>query len=164
MGNIKATPSHLPYFLLTLVFSNPKTPKKNPLQTKLSISCKKENRKMKMVMHATLFFGSTENLSLYLLDLVIVFMMSLIVECLSHTRFISSQSNNWIAGVIQVGLYGIRISLAYLVMLAVMMSNATFVVAVAGYTLGFLIFGSRVFDKSDNESYQKPSDLPPLNC
>ncbi|CAI9776427.1 unnamed protein product [Fraxinus pennsylvanica] len=118
-----------------------------------------------MGMHTTFFFGGTGNSILYLLDLVIVFMMSLIVECLSHTRFISSESNNWIAGVIQVGLYGIRISLAYLVMLAVMMSGvATFVVAVVGYTLGFLIFGSRVFDKSDTESYQKPSDLPPLNC
>nr|GMD49987.1 copper transporter 1-like [Ipomoea batatas] len=105
---------------------------------------------------------SSESLEMYVFNLVSVFVLSLLVECLSHTRFVSSETDNVVAGLVQTGLYGARITMAYLVMLAVMSFNVgVLLVAVGGYTLGFLVFGSRVFDRSE---YQKAFDLPPLTC
>ncbi|KAI3461553.1 hypothetical protein Pfo_018216 [Paulownia fortunei] len=119
-----------------------------------------------MEFRMTFFLGKgPESLGLYLVDLVIVFMLCLLVEWLSHTRFLSnSNTNNVRVGLIQTGLYGVRMTMAYLVMLAVMSFNAEILfAAVAGYSVGFLVFGSRVFDR-DEMGYEKPSDLPPLNC
>ncbi|KAL8027122.1 hypothetical protein ABFS82_14G071700 [Erythranthe guttata] len=99
----------------------------------------------------TAFFSRTrpENLGLYLVDLVMVFILSMIVEWLSHTaRFlsISSNTNNVRVGLLQTGLYGVRMAMAYLVMLSVMSFNAGILfAAVAGYTVGFLIFGRIIF-------------------
>lgn len=105
---------------------------------------------------------NSESLEMYVLNLVSVFVLSLLVEWLSHTRFVSSEMDNVVAGFVQTTLYGARILMAYLVMLAVMSFNVgVLLVAVAGYTVGFLVFGSRVFDRSE---YHKASDLPPLNC
>ncbi|KAH7838998.1 hypothetical protein Vadar_033552 [Vaccinium darrowii] len=109
---------------------------------------------------------STESLTSYLLDLGSVFLLSMLVECLSHTRFINSIANDVVAGLLQSVLYGVRIGLAYLVMLLVMSCNVgIFLAAVAGFSAGFLLFGSRVFRKSETVGmYQKSTDLPPLNC
>ncbi|KAI5675077.1 hypothetical protein M9H77_06027 [Catharanthus roseus] len=105
------------------------------------------------------------NIMMYVFDLLSAFLMPMLVEWLSHTRFIKPETNNVVAGLIQTSLYSIRITLAYFVMLYVMSFDVwIFVLAVAGYTFGFLIFGSRVFNKHESELYQKPSDLPPLNC
>ncbi|ESR49908.1 hypothetical protein CICLE_v10033440mg, partial [Citrus x clementina] len=53
------------------------------------------------------------------------------------------------AGLIQTLLLAIKVGLAFLVMLAIMSFNGgVFLVAVAGHTFGFFIFGSRVFNKS----------------
>ena len=120
-----------------------------------------------MVTHMTFFWGknSTETLYSYMVDLISVFMLSMLVECLSHTGFIHSSMNDIVAGLLQTLMYGVRIGLAYLVMLSVMSFNVgILIVAVAGYSVGFLIFGSRVFDKSRTGMYKIPADLPPLNC
>ncbi|KAA8543809.1 hypothetical protein F0562_022014 [Nyssa sinensis] len=117
----------------------------------------------KMMMHPTFFWGkSTGSFSSYVLDLIAVFVLSMLVEWLSHVRLIHTSKSNVNAGLLQTLMYGIRMGLAYLVMLAVMSFNlGILLAAVAGYSVGFLIFGSRVFDKSP---YENPSDLPPLNC
>ncbi|KAK4408590.1 Copper transporter 1 [Sesamum angolense] len=121
----------------------------------------------KMEVRMTFFLGKgTESIGLYVVDLSTVFVLSLLVEWLSHTRFLSSYSdaNDVRVGFVQTWLYGVRITMAYVVMLAVMSFNAGILfAAVAGYSVGFLVFGSRVFDKEEIR-YQKPSDLPPLNC
>ncbi|KAL8525652.1 hypothetical protein ACS0TY_015045 [Phlomoides rotata] len=119
-----------------------------------------------MDSHMSFFIGKgSESLVLYLVDLVIVFTVSLLVEWLSHTTFLSnySEKDNFGVGQVQTGLYGVRMTMAYVVMLAVMSFDAGILfVAVAGYSVGFLVFGSRVFEK-DEFGYHQP-DLPPLNC
>ncbi|KAL6974994.1 hypothetical protein U1Q18_041762 [Sarracenia purpurea var. burkii] len=120
----------------------------------------------------TFFWGknrslsSSDNLDSYILDLVWVFLLSMLVECLSHTRLISSAGfNDVAAGLLQTLMYGARIGVAYLVMLAVMSFNVgALIAAVAGYSVGFLVFGSRVFRKPETAMYGKPTDLPPLSC
>ncbi|EOY33887.1 Copper transporter, putative [Theobroma cacao] len=101
----------------------------------------------------------------YFLGLIWVFLLSLMVERLSHTRFIKPGSNHVTAGLLQTVMYAIRVALAYLVMLAVMSFNVgVFVASVAGYAVGFLVYGSRVFRKSEFGPFEEPSDIPPLNC
>ncbi|KAL2486428.1 Copper transporter 6 [Abeliophyllum distichum] len=70
-------------------------------------------------------------------------------------------------GLLQTLMYAIRIALAYIVMLAVMSFNGgVFLVAVAGHTVGFFVFGSRVFKKQSPppEVLGKTSDLPRMSC
>ncbi|KAG5515193.1 hypothetical protein RHGRI_036286 [Rhododendron griersonianum] len=121
-----------------------------------------------MNSHMTFIWGknSKESLISYLVDLISVFLLSLLVECLSHTRFINAVTNNVVAGLMQTVMYGIRIGLAYLVMLLVMSCNVGILLAaVAGFSAGFLLFGSRFFRTSETIGvYQKSTDLPPLNC
>lgn len=111
----------------------------------------------------------SENLYLNIVDLVVVFLMSLVVEWMSNTTYLSnfSDHHNVVGvGLIQTGLYSVRMMAAYAVMLAVMSFNAGILAAaVAGYSMGFLIFRIRFFNEDDDQlGYHKPSDLPPLNC
>ncbi|KAG6417570.1 hypothetical protein SASPL_119753 [Salvia splendens] len=118
--------------------------------------------------HMTFSLGDgSENLYINIVDLAIVFMMSLLVEWMSHTTYLSnfSDEHNVRLGLIQTGFYIVRMVAAYIVMLAVMSFDARILsVAVAGYTLGFLLFGSGVFDHENELGYHKASDLPPLSC
>ncbi|KAJ4725695.1 putative Copper transporter [Melia azedarach] len=130
----------------------------------------------KMMMHMTFYWGK-EALVLfkgwpgtrpvmYALALIFVFVMGFLVEWLSHSRLIKPGASNVFAGVIQTFMHTIRVGLAYMVMLAVMSFNVgVFLAAVAGQALGFLVFGSRVFERADNiPPYEKASDLPPMSC
>lgn len=129
-----------------------------------------------MMMHMTFFWGGNaevlfsgwpgyNNMGMYVLALFFVFLLAFFAEWISHTNYIKESANHVAAGLIQTALYGVRIGLAYLVMLAVMSFNTgIFLVAIAGHTLGFLVFGSRVFKKSPLTAYAKASDLPPISC
>ncbi|XVF19962.1 hypothetical protein REPUB_Repub11eG0156600 [Reevesia pubescens] len=79
---------------------------------------------------------------------------------------IKPRSSHVSASLVQTLLHAMRIGIAYLVMLDVMSFNGgVFLMAVAGHTLGFLLFGSRVFKKNTEIlSFEKTSDLPPMNC
>ncbi|XP_015575496.1 copper transporter 1 [Ricinus communis] len=127
----------------------------------------------KMMMHMTFFWGENAEIlfsgwpgartGMYVLALIFVFVLSFLVEWLSHSRLIKPGSPHVTAGLIQTLLHTMRVGLAYLVMLAVMSFNGgVFLVAVAGHCLGFLIFGSRVFKKTPPAA--KTSDLPPMSC
>ncbi|XP_004240384.2 copper transporter 6-like [Solanum lycopersicum] len=128
-----------------------------------------------MMMHMTFFWGKNteilfsgwpgyDNLGMYILALVVVFFMAIFVEFLSHSNYInkSNVDDDVTCGFLQTILYGLRIGLAYVVMLAVMSFNGgVFLVAIVGHSLGFMVFGSRVFKKS---SSGKNLDLPPMSC
>ncbi|KAA8543810.1 hypothetical protein F0562_022013 [Nyssa sinensis] len=106
-----------------------------------------------MMMHMTFFWGKNAEIlfsgwpgtrsGMYALALIVVFMLAVIVEWLSHCKLIKDGSNHVAAGLIQTLMHAIRIGLAYMVMLAVMSFNVgVFIAAVAGHTLGFFLFGS----------------------
>ncbi|CAN4102264.1 unnamed protein product [Withania somnifera] len=126
-----------------------------------------------MMMHMTFFWGKNmeilfsgwpgyDNLNMYILALVIVFFLAALLEFLSHSSYINENTDSVTAGFLQTTLYGLRIGLAYVVMLAVMSYNGgVFLVAIVGHSLGFLAFGSRVFKKSTGG---KTLDLPPMSC
>ncbi|XP_008221659.1 PREDICTED: copper transporter 6 [Prunus mume] len=128
----------------------------------------------KMMMHMTFFWGTNAEVlfskwpgsstGMYYVCLLFVFALAVIVEWLSHCRLIKAGSSDVVCGLAQTFLHTIRVGLAYMVMLAVMSFNiGVFLVAVAGHTVGFLLFGSRVFKKPDPED-EKGSDLPPMSC
>uniref|UniRef100_A0A6N2L1J3 Copper transport protein n=1 Tax=Salix viminalis TaxID=40686 RepID=A0A6N2L1J3_SALVM len=99
---------------------------------------------------------------MYFVALLFVFVLSILVEWLSHCRLIKPGSNHVAAGLVQTLLHALRVGLAYMVMLAIMSFNGgVFLVAVAGHALGFLFFGSRVFKRTQNPA--KTSDLPPAS-
>lgn len=122
-------------------------------------------------MHMTFFWGKDALIlfdnwpagktGMYVLALIVVFVMSLLVELLSRTRFIKSDSNTFAAGLVQTLLHLVRVGLSYLVMLALMSFNGgVFLVAVLGHALGFFLC-SRAFKKPHHD---EGFDLPPLSC
>ncbi|KAL9665318.1 hypothetical protein QQ045_020735 [Rhodiola kirilowii] len=63
-------------------------------------------------------------------------------------------------------LHARRVALPRPIMLAVMSFNVgVFVAAITDYATGFMIFGSRVFNRSGQLEYDgKSADLPPFTC
>ncbi|XVF05424.1 hypothetical protein REPUB_Repub05bG0171000 [Reevesia pubescens] len=132
----------------------------------------------KMMMHMTFFWGKNAEIlfsawpgtrtGMYVLALILVFFLAFLVEWISHSQLIKPGSTRHMAaGLVQTLLHALRIGLAYLVMLAIMSFNGgVFLAAVAGHTLRFLLFGSRVFKKSSAPAPTpgKTSDLPPMSC
>lgn len=128
----------------------------------------------KATTHMTFFWGKNSLIlftgwpgtrtGMYVLALVVVFLLAVMVEWISHYRRIRKlvqRGDNVSGGVIRTVVHGIRMGLCYLDMLAVMSFNGgVFIVAVAGHAFGFFLFGSRVFDKSDDLK----KDNPPAIC
>ncbi|XP_073271643.1 copper transporter 6-like [Primulina huaijiensis] len=128
-----------------------------------------------MLMHMTFFWGKNaeilfdgwpgyDRLGMYILALVVVFLFALFVEWLSHCSILRETSGRGgaAAGLVQTAVHALRIGLAYLVMLAVMSFNAgVFLVAVAGHTLGFFLFGSTAFRKLPEDG-EKTAGRPPI--
>ncbi|KAF9598111.1 hypothetical protein IFM89_025303 [Coptis chinensis] len=129
----------------------------------------------KMMMHMTFFWGKHSEIlfsgwpgtstGMYVLSLIVVFFLSMSIEWLSHSRYIKPGSSHVSAGLVQTLMHMIRVGLSYLVMLAVMSFNGgVFLVAVAGHSVGFFIFGSRVFKPEEVAQYEKQRDIPPMTC
>lgn len=125
----------------------------------------------KMMMHMTFFWGKDADIlfnnwpggksGMYVLALVFVFVMAVLVELLSHTRFIKPGSNHVVSGLIKTLLHVLRVGLAYLVMLALMSFNGgVFLVAVLGHALGFFVSTVAFNKPPQNEGF----DLPPISC
>ncbi|CAN1846586.1 Copper transporter 6 [Linum perenne] len=132
----------------------------------------------KMMMHMTFYWGSDALIlfkgwpgtrpAMYALAMVVVFALALIVEWLSGSRLIDKGTGRVAAGLIRTAMHAVRVGLAYLVMLALMSFNGgVFLAAVAGHALGFLVFGSKIWEK-DELDYRREAedcrDLPPMSC
>ncbi|XP_022998910.1 copper transporter 1-like [Cucurbita maxima] len=128
-----------------------------------------------MEFHMTFFWGKSAEILFagwpgrsslsYAIALVFIFLVAFAVEWLSHTKLTASVADDVFAGFVQTALYGVRVGLAFVVMLAVMSFNVgVLLAAVAGYSVGFLVYGSRVFNRSKIDLNLNMSDIPPLNC
>ncbi|KAK9920523.1 hypothetical protein M0R45_029078 [Rubus argutus] len=130
----------------------------------------------RMMMHMTFYWGDSAEILfsgwpgrddpvMYGVSLTFVFVLAVLVEWLSHCRFIKPGAKDVAARLLRTGLHAVRSGLSYMLMLAVMSFNGgVFLAAVGGHVLGFLVFGSRAFPKSGGSSSEKLSDLPPSSC
>ncbi|CAN1846587.1 Copper transporter 6 [Linum perenne] len=130
-----------------------------------------------MMTHMTFFWGKNAEIlfsgwpgsrtGMYALALIFVFALGLLVEWLSHSRFMNPNSDSTAAGLVQTVVHSVRVGMSYLVMLAVMSFNGgVFLAAIGGHTVGFFLFGSRVFKKShqfDAASKTNSDDHIPLH-
>lgn len=126
--------------------------------------------------HMTFFWGKNSEIlfedwpgtnsgGMYALALILVFVLAFLVEFLSHSKLTKDGSNHVVAGVVKTLVHGIRVGLAYLVMLAVMSFNGgVFIVVIIGHAVGFLVFRSGVFKKSTQDPEENKPDLPPMSC
>ncbi|XP_013646909.2 LOW QUALITY PROTEIN: copper transporter 2 [Brassica napus] len=123
-----------------------------------------------MMMHMMTFFWgkNTEVLfsgwpgtssGMYALCLIVVFLLAVIAEWLAHSRILrGGDATSRAAGIAQTTVYTLKTGLSYIVMLAVMSFNGgVFIVAIAGYAVGFLLFGSTAFKKP---SHDQKTTLP----
>ncbi|XP_038895621.1 copper transporter 6-like [Benincasa hispida] len=111
---------------------------------------------MSAAMHMSFFWGKNTQVlfsgwpgdrsGMYVIALVFVFLLAVVVEWLSYWRVMTEAGpRNVAAGIVQTAVHGIRMGIAYMVMLALMSFNGgVFIVAIAGHSVGFLVFGSRV--------------------
>ncbi|XP_010262683.1 PREDICTED: copper transporter 2-like [Nelumbo nucifera] len=128
----------------------------------------------KRYTHMTFFWGKNSEIlftqwpgtrtGMYVLALIILFVLTFLMEWLSHCRLIKSRSNSVAAGLLRTVLHTLHVGLAYLVMLALMSFNVgVLIVAIAGHAAGFFVFGSRIFKRGEKSGEE--SDLgPPLKC
>ncbi|CAN8301390.1 unnamed protein product [Cochlearia groenlandica] len=119
------------------------------------------------MMHMTFFWGTKtqvlfdgwpgDSLTMYWLCLAVIFVLSAASEWFSRCRFMKAGPASIGIGLVQTVVYTVRAGLSYLVMLAVMSFNGgVFLAAMAGFGLGFMVFGSRSFKNtvSDNNHTQ----------
>ncbi|KAF5193829.1 Copper transporter [Thalictrum thalictroides] len=109
-----------------------------------------------MMMQMYFYWGKTvtllfsgfpgDKLGLYILALILVFLAAVIVEWLSSAKLYTSGPNYVGTAFLQTFIHGLRVALAFLIMLCVMSFNVgVFIAAVLGHTIGFLIFGTSLF-------------------
>lgn len=127
------------------------------------------------MMHMTFFWGKNtqvlfsgwpgDSSGMYALALVLVFLLAVSVEWMSHWRLMTEAGpRNVAAGIVQTAVHGIRIGIAYMVMLALMSFNGgVFIVAVVGHSVGYLVFGSRVLKTTKSSPYDS-ADHPSMAC
>ncbi|KAF8019976.1 hypothetical protein BT93_G0613 [Corymbia citriodora subsp. variegata] len=90
--------------------------------------------------------------AMYALAIIFVFCLAFLIEFLLAFEFTKPGETKVGACLIRTELYMVRSGLSYMVMLAVLSYNGgIFLAAVSGHAVGFLVFQSRLFRKSDGE-------------
>ncbi|KAI6671053.1 hypothetical protein NL676_005938 [Syzygium grande] len=127
-----------------------------------------------MMTHMTFFWGTQAEIlfsgwpgtraGMYALALVLVFVLCVLVEWLSHCRLLHRVKPRVAAGVLRSLLHALRMGLAYLAMLALMSFNGgVFLAAVAGHAVGFLAFATA--EEAHRPHGEKATaDLPLMSC
>ncbi|KAI3760651.1 hypothetical protein L1987_51049 [Smallanthus sonchifolius] len=104
-----------------------------------------------MTMHMTFFWGKdvvmlfndwpNGKLGMYILALAFVFVVAVAIEVLSDFHAIKKRASPLVSALAQALVYGVRMALAYLVMLSVMSYNiGVFISVVVGHAFGcFLV-------------------------
>ncbi|KAI3806582.1 hypothetical protein L1987_22491 [Smallanthus sonchifolius] len=119
------------------------------------------NHDMSM-MHMTFFWGKdvvmlfndwpNGKLGMYILALALVFVVAIAIEFLTDCRAINTRASPVIRGLAQASVYGLRMALAYLVMLSVMSYNiGVFIVVVVGHAFGYFLVKYRAALKAKND-------------
>ncbi|XP_008813747.1 copper transporter 1-like [Phoenix dactylifera] len=126
--------------------------------------------------HMTFFWGKNSEIlfkgwpgtrgGMYALALIVVFLLPVLVEWLNFCRVVRPRWGHTVTGLAQTAMYAIRVGLAYLLMLAVMSFNVgVLIAAILGHALGFLLFGSSVFQRRKLQPAEgTKGDLPPMSC
>ncbi|KAF7849653.1 hypothetical protein BT93_L0424 [Corymbia citriodora subsp. variegata] len=98
-----------------------------------------------------LFSGWPEQrLGMYVLALFLVFLLALTVQVLSVSPNVKIGTNPIVGGVMQASVYGLKMALAYMVMLSVMSFNVgVFFAAVIGHAFGFFLVKSQALAKAN---------------
>ncbi|KAD6119674.1 hypothetical protein E3N88_10945 [Mikania micrantha] len=113
-------------------------------------------------MHMTFFWGKdvvmlfndwpNGKLGMYILALACVFVAAVAIEFLGGLTAIKTRTSPIIGGLVQASVYGVRMALAYLVMLSVMSYNVgVFIVVVVGHAFGYFIVKYRDGSKAKND-------------
>ncbi|KAL8516257.1 hypothetical protein ACS0TY_014788 [Phlomoides rotata] len=116
--------------------------------------------------HMTFFWGKNseilfsgwpgERTGMYVLALILVFILALLIEWLSS--FQRKKCDEFYGGLVRTVVHGLRVGLGYFVMLAVMSFNVgLLIVAIGGHTLGFFLFGTRVFKNGSDKGFPDPA-------
>ncbi|KAL3753727.1 hypothetical protein ACJRO7_001034 [Eucalyptus globulus] len=109
---------------------------------------------MKMMMHMSFYWGKDaiilfsgwpeQRLGMYVLALFFIFVLALAVEVLSVSPNIRTSTNPIVGTTMQAAIYGLKMALAYMVMLSLMSFNVgVFIVAVIGHAFGFFLVKSQ---------------------
>ncbi|KAK9065734.1 hypothetical protein SSX86_015135 [Deinandra increscens subsp. villosa] len=113
-------------------------------------------------MHMTFFWGKdvvmllkdwpNGTLGMYVSALAFVFVAAASIELLSEFSTIKTRASPIVSGLAQASVYGVRMALAYLVMLSVMSYNVgVFVCVVVGHVFGFFLVKYRDALKPKND-------------
>ncbi|GJV36159.1 copper transporter 6-like protein [Tanacetum coccineum] len=114
------------------------------------------------MMHMTFFWGKdvvmlfdnwpNGNLGMYILGLFFVFVIAVLVEFLSGFTAIKTGTRPIVGVLAQSSVYGVRMALAYFVMLSVMSYNVgVFIFVVVGHVFGFFLVKYRAAMKTKND-------------
>ncbi|KAG8055252.1 hypothetical protein GUJ93_ZPchr0001g31947 [Zizania palustris] len=131
----------------------------------------------KRYMHMTFYWGKNSEIlfpgwpgasgGMYALAIVAVFALAVLHEFLgciargleSSAYYGRGLGRRRAAAAARAGVHGVRVGVAYLLMLALMSFNAgVFLVAVAGHAVGFLAFSAR------RDRRNKEEELAPATC
>ncbi|KAI3677912.1 hypothetical protein L6452_37186 [Arctium lappa] len=114
------------------------------------------------MMHMTFFWGKdvimlfndwpNGKLGMYILALLFVFVLAVAVEFFSVFPAMKTGASPIVSGLAQALVYGLRMTLAYIVMLSVMSYNlGVFIFVVVGHAVGFFLVKYRTTLKTKDD-------------